>query len=64
MKSTSTSPPLMTTPDSAMMPNIDTMPSEMPRIRCPISAPIMPKGIATMMISGWTYDRNGIASSA
>ena len=54
MKSTSTRLSLTTTPVSATMPNIDRIVRSSPMITWPQIAPTRPKGIAVMMISGWT----------
>ena len=64
MKSTMTKLSFTTTPASATSPNIDTIVMSMPMAMCPQMAPTIPNGMAAMMISGWTYERNGIASRA
>ena len=54
---------LTTTPARATSPNIDISVTSSPITACPQTAPTRPKGIALMMISGCTYDFNGIAAA-
>ena len=44
---------LTTTPDNAIMPQIDSTLTAMPNTKCPIIAPTTPNGMTDMMINGW-----------
>ena len=54
MKSTSTRLSLTTTPTRAITPSMLGKVSSRPSSQCPHTAPMMPKGITDMTISGWT----------
>ena len=54
MKSTMIRLSLTTTPVSATNPNIDIIDTFRPRRTCPQTAPMSPKGMALMMMSGCT----------
>ena len=51
-KSTMIKLSLTTTPDKAMIPQIDKTLTELPKIRCPTIAPTMPNGMTDMIIKG------------
>ena len=53
METTSTRLAFTTTPLKAIMPSTEKKTKSAPIMKCPNTAPIAPKGITLIMISGW-----------
>ena len=63
-KSTMIRESFTTTPARAIHPSMETIDAARPSARCPMIAPITPKGMTDMITNGWLYEPSGTAMSA